>query len=185
MKRDLLKDMNLSEEQIDKIMSANGNDIENAKGSAGDVEAIKQENDSLKSQITERDKDIKGLKKQAGSNDELTKQFEELQNKYETDTQNLQGELQSTKLNGALDSVLNGANVRNAKAAKALLNMDDIKLNDKGELEGVGAQLDSLKKSDSYLFDEGTKTNYDPKSGGSADDNDSVQSMVDVFKNGN
>lgn len=182
MKRELLKDMNLTDEQIDQIMSANGTDIEKAKGSVGDVETIKQENESLKAQITERDKDIKGLKKQAGSNEELTKQFEDLQNKYETDTQNLQGELQTTKLNSALDSVLSGAKVRNTKAAKALLNMDDIKLNDKGELEGVDNQLTSLKESDAYLFDEGNHSNYNPKGGDGGTDSNNVQTLVDAFK---
>ncbi|WP_279404206.1 phage scaffolding protein [Secundilactobacillus kimchicus] len=141
MKRELLKGLGLTEEQMDKIMAANGADIEKAKSGLGDVEALKTENASLKEQLTGRDKDLKSLQKQAGNSEELTKQLEDLQNQYKTDTEALQGQLHQTKLNGALDTVLSGAKVRNTKAAKALLDMDKIELTDNGDLKGVDDQL--------------------------------------------
>ncbi|WP_416353920.1 phage scaffolding protein [Agrilactobacillus fermenti] len=184
MKREQLKGLELSDEQIDKILSINGADIEKAKGSAGtDLESIQKENETLKSQIADRDKDLKALKKQAGDNEDLNQKYSELQDKYKTETEKLTHEVQQTKLNSALDTTLTGAKVRNTKAAKALLDMDKVKLNDKGELEGVSEQLDALKKSDAYLFDEGTKGGYDPKGGKGSDDNNEVNTMVDVFKN--
>ncbi|GAF41134.1 scaffolding protein SbcC-like protein [Agrilactobacillus composti DSM 18527 = JCM 14202] len=183
MKREALQKLELSDEQIDKIMAMNGADIEKTKSSAGDVEAIKQENESLKTQIADRDKDLKSLKKQAGDNEDLTQKYSDLESKYKADTEELTHQLQETKLNSALDTVLGGAKVRNPKAAKALLDMDKVKLNDKGELEGVTDQIDALKKSDAYLFDEGTKTGYNPKGGDGSNDNDEVQTLVDAFKN--
>ncbi|APX72708.1 phage scaffolding protein [Companilactobacillus allii] len=182
MKREFLKELSLDDKVIDKIMSANGADIENTKKSLGDVDSIKQENESLKIQLTERDKDMKALKKQAGDNEKLSNKYTELQGKYKTDTENLNAQLSITKLNGALDSALNSAKVRNPKAIRGLLNMDNIKLNDQGELVGVSDQLDSLKKSDGYLFDEGNGQRYEPKGGSGSDDKNTVQDLVNVFK---
>lgn len=141
MKLEFLKELNLDDKTIDQIMSVNGTDIENTKKSFGDVDSIKQENESLKTQMAERDKDMKALKKQAGDNEELSNKYAELQSKYKDDTAKLSAQLSETKLNGALDNVLNSAKVRNTKAVRGLLNMDNIKLNDKGEIEGVSDHI--------------------------------------------
>lgn len=182
MKREFLKGLNLDDKTIDQIMSVNGTDIENIKKSLGDIESIKTENKSLKTQIADRDKDMKSLKKQAGDNEELSNKYAELQSKYKDDTAKLSEQLSETKLNGALDSVLNSAKVRNTKAVRGLLNMDNIKLNDKGEIEGVSDQLESLKKSDGYLFDEGQHQEYKPGGGQGSDDKNTVQDLVNTFK---
>lgn len=182
MKREELKNLNVPEEAIDKIMALNGTDIEKAKSSVGDVEAIKQENETLKTQLSERDKDLKGLQKQVKDNEDLSKQFTDLQDKYKTDTENLNKQLSQTKLNGALNTALSAAKVRNPKAAEALLDMDKIKLTDDGKLDGLDDQLAAIKKSDGYLFDEGTHSNYDPKGGDGSHDTNEVQTLVDAFK---
>ncbi|GAK47061.1 putative phage minor capsid protein [Secundilactobacillus oryzae JCM 18671] len=58
------------------------------------------------------------MTKQAGNSDELNKQLENLQNKYQADTESLPGQLQQAKLNGALDTVLSSSKVRNPEAAR-------------------------------------------------------------------
>ena len=179
MKREELKKLNLTDEQIDKVMSLHGADVENSKSK---IDELNKTNESLQSQIAERDKDLKSLKKQAGDNEELTNQFKELQSKYKQDTENLTKELQQTKLNSAVDSALGAAKARNTKATKALLNMDEVKLNDKGELEGLEDQINELQKSASYLFDQGTKEPYKPQGGDGNTDPDPVTTMTDIFK---
>ena len=179
MKREELKKINLTDEQIDKVMSLHGADVESTKSK---IDELNKTNESLQSQIAERDKDLKTLKKQAGDNEELTNQFKELQSKYKQDTENLTKELQQTKLNSAVDSALSKAKVRNSKAAKALLNLDDVKLNDKGEVEGLDDQISSLQKSDGYLFDQGNKEPYQPQGGGGKTDPDPVATMTNIFK---
>ena len=185
--RDKLLKIGLSNEQMEKIIALHGADIEELKAKSDELinsktEELKKANESLESQIAERDKDLKTLKKQAGDNEELTNQFKELQNKYKQDTENLTKELQQTKLNSAVDSALVKAKVRNSKAAKALLNMDEVKLNDKGELEGLNDQISSLQKTDGYLFDQGSKEPYQPQGGGSKTDPDPVATMTNIFK---
>ena len=179
MKREELKKLNLTDEQIDKVMSLHGANVESTKFK---IDELNKTNESLQSQISERDKDLKTLKKQAGDNEELSNQFKELQNKYKQDTENLTKELQQTKLSSAVDSALGKAKVRNTKAAKALLNMDEVKLNDKGELEGLEDQISSLQKTDGYLFDQGNKEPYQPQGGGGNTDPDPVATMTNIFK---
>lgn len=43
--------------------------------------------------------------------------------------------------------------------------MDEIKLDDDGNLTGLDDQIKSLQKSDGYLFDEGSKQDYQPNNG--------------------
>lgn len=179
MKREELKKLDLTNEQIDKVMGLHGADVEAMKAK---TDELGKTNESLQSQIAERDKDLKTLKKQAGDNEELNNQFKELQSKYKQDTENLTKELQQTKLNSAVDNALGKAKVRNTKAAKALLNMDEVKLNDKGELEGLDDQISSLQKSDGYLFNKGQKEPYSPQGGGGKTDPDPVSTMTEVFK---
>ena len=60
MKREELKNIGLSDEQIDKVMALNGQDIENFKSKA---ESLETERDSFKTQVEEANKTIGDLKK--------------------------------------------------------------------------------------------------------------------------
>ena len=131
MKREVLTKMGLTEEQINTIMETNGHDIENAKRSLGDVEAIKTENETLKGNVASRDKDLKALKKQLGDSEALTKQITDLQAKYDEDTKSLATQLNQTKLNGALDTVLSGTKARNPKTLIFCLLLNNNELMDK------------------------------------------------------
>ncbi|RHW49714.1 phage capsid protein [Bombilactobacillus bombi] len=181
MKREQLKTIGLNDDQIDKIMGLYGVAIEESKKSLSKLEELKTENESLKSQLSERDKDIKSMQKATKDNEDLQNQFKELQNKYTQDTQQLNNQLQQTRLHSALDNKLTSAKVRNPKTITGLLDMDKIKLNDNGELEGVDEQLKSLHKSDAYLFNDGTNEHYNPASGQPTDSNP-AQALIDAFK---
>lgn len=119
--------------------------------SRADYNTLNETKKGLEGQIRSRDKDISDLKKAAGDNAELSKRYQELQNKYKTDTDNLNKAITENKKNNAVDMAILQAKGRNPKAIKALLDMDKITLKDDGTLEGL--DLEGLKKSDSYLFD--------------------------------
>lgn len=178
MKRDQLKELGLQDDVIDKVMSMNGADIEKAKSSNAEMA---EENESLKAQIAERDKDLKNLRKNAKDNEELSNSYKELQTKYDKDTTDLSNKLSKIRLNSALDNALIKSNVRNTKAIKGFLNMDQIKLDKEGNLTGLDDQISAIKKTDAYLFNEGTKQNYEP-SNGKPNKPDEVQEMINVFK---
>lgn len=175
MKRDQLKELGLDDGQIKQVMDLNGKDINKAKAS------LTVENEDLRKQMADRDKDLKHLKSQVKDNDDLSNQFKELQDKYKQDTTNLTNKIGEVKLNSAVDQSLAANKVRNVKAVKALLNMDNVKLDDKGNLTGLDDQIKSIKESDSYLFDEGSKQTYNPSNGQPAKP-DTTQTLVDIFK---
>ncbi len=179
LKRDSLKALQLTDEQIDAVMAQVGKDVEAYETR---VSELQTETDGLKTQIKNRDKDIKALKSQAGDNAELTQKYSDLQDKYKADTETLSGQLAQTKLDNALDNALVAAKVRNPKTIRGVLNMDDIKLNDQGDLVGLNDQIDTLKESDGYLFDEGTKTQYEPAGGATHKENqtEETQSVAEM-----
>lgn len=180
MKRDQLKELGLSEEQIKTVMDLNGEDINKTK--SNNAEMVK-ESESLKAQLAERDKDITTLKKNAKNSEELSKQLADLQGKYKQDKENLTGELGKVKLNSAIDQALTKNHVRNNTAFKSLMNLDDIKLKDDGSLDNFDDQFNQVKGQAPYLIDEGKHQNYEPNSGEPSGTNE-TQKMINVFKGG-
>ena len=178
MKRNQLKDLGLDENQIKAVMDLNGEDINNAKSGN---DAIVEENNALKAQIAERDKDLKNLRKNAKDNEELSNSYKELEAKYKNDTADLTNKLNQTRLTSAVDRVLSASKVRDTKAIKGFLDMNKVKLDEQGNLSGLDEQIKEIHQTAPYIFDEGTKQNYEPNNGTPAT-TDPIQAMVDVFK---
>lgn len=164
MKTEELKDLGLNEEQIKGVMALKGKAFQAETDKVAEITA---ERDSLNEQIAQRDKDIKALKKSAGDNEELSTKLSDLQAKYDSDTQALNEKLATTKLNSEITQALAQTTARDPQDLKAFLNIDEIKLNDTGELIGLNEQITNLQQNKAYLFDGGTKQNYSP-AGGSA-----------------
>lgn len=178
MKRDQLKELSLTDEQINAIMSLYGQDIEKAKAETSSLIA---ENEALKKQTAEFEQSIKDLKKNAKSGEDLTSQIEALQEANKKQQAEFDNQVKAIRLESAVKDALTAAKVRNPKTFKGLLDMDKVALSDDGTLTGLDDQLAAIKQSDAYLFDEGSKQNYTPNSGKPAG-TDQVQAMVDAFK---
>lgn len=116
----------------------------------------------LKDQMKDRDKQLEELKTKATGNEELQKQIQELQEKNENTEKEYQQKLQQQTFDYALKDALSGAKVRNPKAAKALLDLESIKL-DGDKLLGLEDQLKTIKESDPYLFEEETPSEPSPQ----------------------
>lgn len=147
MKRDDLKGLELPDEAIDKIMAWNGKDIEAAKG---DNSTLTTELETTKAQLAEANAQIESFKEM--DVDGIKAAADEWQAKAEKAQEDAAAEIASLKFNTALDSALNGAKAKNPKAVKALLNMDDMKLAETGEIVGLTEQLEGIKSENDYLF---------------------------------
>lgn len=149
MNRKFLEEQGLEKDQIDAIMKEHGKVVQSAQTQ---LEAEKEKAKNLQTQITDRDNDIKELKKSSSSNEELTKQLETWETKYEEDTQALGQRLKDQELQSAikLDVIQSGA--KNAKAVIALLETDKLEIED-GKVKGLDEKITALKESDAYLFD--------------------------------
>lgn len=110
----------------------------------------------LRKQLDERDKQLKALEGKAAGHEELKAALEAAQ---EANTQAIaewEAKAATMRLEFAVEKALSDAKAKNTKAVRALLNMDNVKL-DGEQLLGLKEQLDALQKSDAYLFGEPTK----------------------------
>jgi phage-related minor tail protein len=124
-------------------------------------------NTQLKEQkdlVTARDKQINDLGTKAKGNEELTKKIEELQAQNAKTTADYEAKISAREREVAMDRELQTAKVKNSKAVSALLDHSKITFKD-GKIEGLNEQIEALKKSDAYLFDE-ANPGVPPKAGG-------------------
>lgn len=154
MKTEFLKSLNLSQEVIDKIMAENGKDIAVEQKKAEKViqerDSYKLKAESLETQVNDanteiqkfKDMDIDGIKKAADD-------WKETAEKAKADANK---QISQMKFDYALSAALTGAKAKNAKAVKALLDMDGLKFND-GKIVGLDEQLAQIKADNDYLFE--------------------------------
>lgn len=152
MTRKQLEDLGLTKEQADSVMKINGDDIENAKGTAAtEIKNLQTEVDGLKTQVGDRDKQLETLKASAGDNADLKKQIEDLQTENATAKASHESELNQLKIDFAVEKALTGAKAKNITAVKALLDLKDVKFDKEGNVKGLAEQIEKLTS------DEGTK----------------------------
>lgn len=153
MTRKQLEDLGLTKEQVDSVMKINGDDIENAKGTAAtEIKNLQTEVDGLKTQVGDRDKQLETLKASAGDNADLKKQIEDLQTENATAKANHESELNQLKIDFAVEKALTSAKAKNIKAVKALLELDDAKLDKDGNVKGLAEQIEKLTSGDDTKF---------------------------------
>ena len=162
MKRKFLEDMGLEKEQVDKILDENSQDIGKAKGDSEkiqkDLDATNAEVESLKGQISDRDKQLETLKNSTGDVEAMKQQIATLQADNKAKDEAHAAEIKQLKIDAAIDSALTGAKAKNNTAVKALLkDLDKAELAEDGTIKGLAEQIEALQKSDAYLFDTTTK----------------------------
>ncbi len=144
MKRKFLEDMGLTKEQVDSIMAENGTDIESAKG---ELEQVRTELEQTKTQLQEANTTINGFK----DYDQVKAQVEEYKTKYEQSTTEYETKIADMQFGTALESAITSAGGRNAKAVKALLDVDALKASKNQEAD-IKAAIEACQKDNGYLF---------------------------------
>lgn len=107
----------------------------------------------LKTQIDERDLQLKDLKTKATGNEALTIKIQELENLNKTAKEEYEAKMTELKKNTAIDIFLTNNSAKNIKAVKALLDSSKVSL-DGENLIGLEEQVKALQTSDAYLFGE-------------------------------
>lgn len=145
MERKFLEGLGLEKDAIDKILDENSSDIGKAKGSLETkIKELEAANGTIK-ELREAVKKFDGK-----DPDKLSADLAELQKRYDAD-------IAKTKLDAALDLAIVTGKAKNAKAVRALLKMDDIKL-DGDKVTGLDDQLKKLRESDGYLFEDASQS---------------------------
>jgi len=148
MKREFLQnlkvdDQPLPKEIIDSIMAENGRDIEAAKKPFADYDSIKDQLQTAKDSL----KAFEGMDVQ-----KLQGQIQQLQNDLAAKETAHKAELANLAFDRNLDDAITGAKGKNAKAIKALLDVENLQKSNNQEAD-IKAALEALKKDSGYLFD--------------------------------
>ena len=144
-KEDLLK-LGLTEEQAEKVLSVNAEQLKGfiPKPRFDEVNNAKKQ---LEKDLKDRDVQLENLKNSSGDVETMKQTIENLQKDNKAAKDNFEAELAKFKLESAIDTTLLSSNVINTKAVKALLDMGEIKLD--GEvLIGINEQIEALKKAE-------------------------------------
>lgn len=158
MKREFITGLlpEIPKETLDKIMDENGKDVEAVKTKYADY-------DGLKTQLADAGKTIDGFK--ALDIDAIQKAANDWKLKAEQAEQDAATKIADLQFNSMLDSAVGTAKGKNAKAIRALLDVETLKTS-KNQSEDIKTALDALKTENGYLFEaEGTPPPYAPGTG--------------------
>lgn len=152
MTKEELKALGLTDEQIEKVVEDYGKNYVTKNQFNQKNEELKQAKESL----TTMQSDIEALKKSNADNAELSKQIDELNAAQLKREEEYTAQIQKMELDGIVERTLLSSKVKNAKAVRALLDLEDAKVKD-GTIKGLDDQLTKLKESDPYLFESESK----------------------------
>lgn len=108
--------------------------------------------------VKERDGQIETLKASSGDNEALKKQIEDLQKANKEAADKYDADLKQLRLDNAVDKAITAANGKNAKAIKALLDLEKVEVLEDGTTKNLTEQLEALAKAEdsSMLFGSST-----------------------------
>ena len=148
MKTETLKNLGLTDEQIKSVMEENGKDITREQNAKATVEKELEDTKALLDDANKQIDSFKGMDIES-----IKKSAEDYKAKYEEADRKSKEDIAALKKSHAIDlALLNTHHAKNVKSVRANLNLENIKL-DGDKLIGFDDQVESLKKSDSYLFD--------------------------------
>lgn len=152
MKREFLQnikvgDQALPKEVIDMILDEHSRGIGAEKAKYADY-------DTLKTQLDEAQKTIKGLQDQ--DIEGVRKSAKDWEEKYNKAIADHQQQMANMAFDRSLEAAITGLKGRNAKAIKALLDVETLQKSTNQDAD-IKAALEAVKKDNGYLFDEPAK----------------------------
>lgn len=149
MKREELKNLGLSDEQIGSVMALHGTDVNGLKEQVNQLTA---ERDSSKEQLATVSGQLSDLQKTHKGDKDLQAEIDKLKQANEETAKQKDADLAKAKLDYKTELALTQAGALNTKAARAVLDMDKITLDKDGNVAGLDDQIKSLQKADETKF---------------------------------
>ncbi|HHZ8367221.1 TPA: phage scaffolding protein [Enterococcus faecium] len=150
MKREQLKDLGLTDEQVNSVMGIHGQTVTELNKNLATAE---QERDQFKEQLDSNQTELDALKESAKGDEELTQQLADLQSKFDAVKSDSETKLAEQQKDFAIKLALKEANALDEEIVLGQLDKDTIKVVD-GKLQGFEEQLKGLQESKSFLFQE-------------------------------
>lgn len=153
MKRDFLEALGMEKETIDKILDENSRDIGREKQK---VDQLKSDKEAVEKQLSDRNKDLEDLKKSNGDAASIKAQLDELQGKYNKETEAYKLQLAERDYGDAIAKAITASGVKfTSKAAEkafvAELKAKKLEVKD-GALDGFDKFLETAKSEDPSAF---------------------------------
>lgn len=150
-KEDLIK-LGLDEEMAQKVADAFAEYLKGfiPKSRFDEVNEAKKK---LEQDIKTRDEQLEALKKIDAEG--LQAEIEKLQKENKATKEKYEAELKQIRLNNAVERALIASKAKNIKAVKALLDLENVELDEDGNIKGLDKQIKKLQESEdsSFLFD--------------------------------
>lgn len=164
----LLKDSGIEnpKDLVDSILDENGKDIEAAKGELAKAEA---DRDKYKEQLDEATESLEKFKDVKP--DELTAEIEKLQQTIKDKDTEYAQKIADMEFDSAIEKAITESGAKNAKAVKALLDIEALK-GSKNQKDDIASALETVKKDNDYMFGSDEPINKSvgsTKGGGGAD----------------
>lgn len=172
MKKEEFVKLGIDEETAKKLETAS---MEELKGyiPKSRFDEVNEEKKKLQEDVKERDKQLETLKNSTGDVEAMKQQIETLQADNKAKDEAHQAEIKQLKIDNAVDTALGEAKAKNKVAVRALLkDLDKAELGDDGLIKGLADQIKALQKSDSYLFEQTSKTKIKGANPGESGDGD-------------
>lgn len=146
LKREMLIDAGIEDKDtIERIMAAYGSAIKDAKSE------LQAENDSLKTQLEQRDQAIKDLQVKEGASEEAKQQLADLQAQFESYKTDSEANLAQVKKTNAIALALKDVGAHNSEDLMRFIDLDKIELAEDGK-PLLDETIQGLKETSPYLF---------------------------------
>lgn len=145
-----LLELGVAKEVAAKVASASIKELESVRTQ------VSSELTKLKTQVTERDGQITELKKFKGSQEELQKKIEELENENQVKSTEFEKALLIERKNNAIRSSLISDSLgkpHDADLVIGMVDIDKVSVDQNGKIVGgFKEQIDTIKKEKAFLF---------------------------------
>lgn len=178
-KEELMKLEGMTEELATKIAEQSAEELKGMIPKARFDEVI-AERDHAKQDHSEVLKQLGALQKETGDVQSLKDKIAEMETAAKESEKTHAAEIQTLKINNAVDTALIGAKALNTKAVKALLNLEGAELAEDGTVKGLSEQIKALQSADDSKFLFGSSTMKGAKTGESG--NEDGDKGVDTSK---
>ena len=180
-KEELMKIEGLTEEQATKIAEMFAEEMKGMIPKSRLDEVI-ADRDNAKKEHADVLKQLGALQKETGDVQSLKDKIQELQDNAKEAEKTHAAEMQTLKINNAVETALLGAKALNTTAVKALLKLEGAELDADGTVKGLSDQIAALQKSDAYLFGSSTPTMKGATNGESGNEDGDKSMTIEKFR---
>ena len=126
-----------------------------------DFNTLNTEKKALADTLKDRDRQLETLKGSTGDVEALKQQIATLQADNAKAAKDHDAEIKRLKIDTAVELALSAAKAKNAKAVKALLDLEKAELDENGSVKGLAEQIKKLTEApdSGFLFETGDKKN--------------------------